>query len=113
MEGFRLEVGSSHGVQPGNIVGAIANEAGIDARDIGRIQIHDDYATVDLPTGMPNEMLAHLKHVWVSGQQLQISRLGDPTAPRRTDRVRDKNHKKDRHRDRKNKGAPKSPDRRP
>ena len=113
MEGFRLEVGRSHGVQPGNIVGAIANEAGIDARDIGRIQIHDDYATVDLPTGMPNEMLAHLKRVWVSGQQLQISRLGDPTAPRRTDRVRDKDHKKDRHRDRKNKGAPKSPGRRP
>ena len=113
MEGFRLEVGHSHGVQPGNIVGAIANEAGIDARDIGRIQIHDDYATVDLPIGMPNEMLAHLKRVWVSGQQLQISRLGDPTAPRRTDRVRDKDHKKDRHRDRKNKGAPKSPDRRP
>ena len=113
MEGFRLEVGHSHGVQPGNIVGAIANEAGIDARDIGRIQIHDDYATVDLPIGMPNEMLAHLKRVWVSGQQLQISRLGDPTAPRRTDRVRDKDHKKDRHRDRKNKGAPKTPDRRP
>ena len=113
MEGFRLEVGHSHGVQPGNIVGAIANEAGIDSRDIGRIQIHDDYATVDLPIGMPNEMLAHLKRVWVSGQQLQISRLGDPTAPRRTDRVRDKDHKKDRHRDRKNKGARKGPERRP
>ncbi len=113
MEGFRLEVGHSHGVQAGNIVGAIANEAGIDSRDIGRIQIHDDYATVDLPIGMPNEMLAHLKRVWVAGQQLQISRLGDPTAPRRTDRVRDKDHKKDRHRDRKNKGAPKGPARRP
>lgn len=113
MEGFRLEVGHRHGVQPGNIVGAIANEAGIDSRDIGRIQIHDDYSTVDLPTGMPKDMLSHLQKVWVGGQQLQISRLGDPTAPRRTDRVRDKGYKKDRHRDRKNKGAPRSGDRRP
>ena len=113
MEGFRLEVGHRHGVMPGNIVGAIANEAGIDSRDIGRIQIHDDYSTVDLPVGMPNEMLSHLKRIWVGGQQLQISRLGDPTTPRRTDRVRDKDHKKDRHRDRKNKGAPKGPGRRP
>ncbi len=109
MEGFRLEVGHRHGVMPGNIVGAIANEAGIDSRDIGRIQIHDDYSTVDLPVGMPNEMLSHLKRIWVGGQQMQISRLGDPTTPRRTDRVRDKDHKKDRHRDRKNKGAPKGP----
>ncbi len=113
MEGFRLEVGHRHGVMPGNIVGAIANEAGIDSRDIGRIQIHDDYSTVDLPLGMPNDMLSHLKRIWVGGQQLQISRLGDPTTPRRTDRVRDKDHKKDRHRDRKNKGAPKGPGRRP
>jgi ATP-dependent RNA helicase DeaD len=113
MEGFRLEVGHRHGVMPGNIVGAIANEAGIDSRDIGRIQIHDDYSTVDLPIGMPNDMLSHLKRIWVGGQQLQISRLGDPTTPRRTDRVRDKDHKKDRHRDRKNKGAPKGPSRRP
>ena len=113
MEGFRLEVGHRHGVLPGNIVGAIANEAGIDARDIGRIQINDDYSTVDLPIGMPNDMLAHLKRIWVGGQQLQISRLGDPTTPRRSDRVRDKDHKKDRHRDRKNKGAPKGPGRRP
>ncbi len=113
MEGFRLEVGHRHGVMPGNIVGAIANEAGIDSRDIGRIQIHDDYSTVDLPIGMPNDMLSHLKRIWVGGQQLQISRLGDPTTPRRSDRVRDKDHKKDRHRDRKNKGAPKGPSRRP
>ncbi len=113
MEGFRLEVGHRHGVMPGNIVGAIANEAGIDSRDIGRIQIHDDYSTVDLPVGMPNDMLSHLKRIWVGGQQLQISRLGDPTTPRRSDRVRDKDHKKDRHRDRKNKGAPKGPSRRP
>jgi ATP-dependent RNA helicase DeaD len=75
MERFRIEVGHEHGVKPGNIVGAIANEAEIDAEYIGRIDIHDDYSIVDLPEGMPKEIFRHLKKVWVSGQRLQISRL--------------------------------------
>ncbi len=76
MERFRIEVGHTHGVKPGNIVGAIANEAEIDAEYIGRIQINEDYSTVDLPEGMPKEIFKHLKSVWVSGQRLQISRAG-------------------------------------
>ena len=74
MERFRIEVGHSHGVKPGNIVGAIANEAEIDAEYIGRIEIYQDHSTVDLPSGMPKEIFRHLKSVWVSGQKLQISR---------------------------------------
>src|SRR5690606_7516370 len=70
-ETFRIEVGHMHGVQPGNIVGAIANEADLDSRYIGRIDIRDDHSLVDLPQGMPNEVLEHLKKVWVSGQQLR------------------------------------------
>ena len=46
---------------------AIANEAEIDAEYIGRIEIHEDYSTVDLPEGMPKEIFKHLKSVWVSG----------------------------------------------
>src|SRR5690606_3224117 len=52
METCRLAVGHAHGVKPGNIVGAIAGETGLDAREIGRIDIHDDHSTVDLPLGM-------------------------------------------------------------
>ena len=85
MERFRIEVGHSHGVKPANIVGAIANEAEIDAEYIGRIQIHDDYSTVDLPEGMPKEIFKHLKTVWVSGQRLQISREGESKPPRKKD----------------------------
>jgi len=73
MERYRIEVGHNHEVKPGNIVGAIANEAEIDSKHIGRINIHDDYSLVDLPEGMPKEMLDMLKNVWVSGQQLKIS----------------------------------------
>jgi ATP-dependent RNA helicase DeaD len=61
METFRIEVGHAHGVQPGNIVGAIANEADLESRYIGRIDIRGDYSLVDLPEGMPREILEHLK----------------------------------------------------
>ena len=73
-ETFRIEVGHTHQVKPGNIVGAIANEAGIDSAQIGRIEIFDDFSTVDLPQGMPSETFFALKKVWVSGRQLQISK---------------------------------------
>ena len=75
MERFRIEVGSKHDVQPGNIVGAIANEAGIDAQYIGRISIFEDHSLVDLPEGMPKEIFKSLRKVWVSGQQLQIAKV--------------------------------------
>ncbi|MGY1409761.1 MULTISPECIES: DEAD/DEAH box helicase [unclassified Luteimonas] len=71
-ETFRIEVGHMHGVQPGNIVGAIANEADLESRYIGRIDIREDHSLVDLPQGMPREVLEHLKKVWVSGQQLRM-----------------------------------------
>jgi ATP-dependent RNA helicase DeaD len=75
IERFRLEVGHVDGVKPGNIVGAISNETGIDGKYVGRIDIYDDYSTVDLPEGMPAEIFRQLKKVWVSGKQLKISRL--------------------------------------
>ncbi|MDQ8199288.1 DEAD/DEAH box helicase [Pelagicoccus enzymogenes] len=77
IERYRVEVGHNHQVKPGNIVGAIANESGLDAKFIGRIEIYDDHSTVDLPKGMPKEVLKLLKKAWVSGQQLQMSRVGE------------------------------------
>ncbi len=77
---FRIEVGHEHGVKPANIVGAIANEAGLEAKHIGRIEIFDDHSTLDLPEGMPKELLEHLKKVWVAGHQLRISVLGEQAA---------------------------------
>jgi len=77
MERYRIEVGHAHGVKPANIVGAIANEAGLESRYIGRIDIQDDYSVLDLPEGMPDDTLTHLKKVWVSGQQLRIHKVGE------------------------------------
>ena len=86
METYRIEVGHDHEVQPGNIVGAIANEAGLDSKNIGRIDIHDDYSFIDLPEGMPKEVFTDLKKTWVAGQKLNIIRVkeaGDKSAPQR------------------------------
>ncbi len=82
MERFRVDVGYQHGVKPGNLVGAIANEAEIESRYIGHIEIHDDFTTVDLPEGMPPEVMKILKKTWVCGQRLNLRRYdGDASAP--------------------------------
>ena len=74
METYRLAVGREHLVQPGDIVGAIANEAGIESNYIGRIQLFDGHSTVDLPAGMPKEVFEHLKKVRIRNQALAIER---------------------------------------
>jgi ATP-dependent RNA helicase DeaD len=74
---YRIEVGRRDGVSPREIVGAIANEAGLDGRYIGRIQIRDDHSIVDLPEGMPKDIYRHLRRVVVCGKALDLSLLDD------------------------------------
>ena len=78
MELFRIEVGHSDGVKPGNIVGAIANETGIDGDHIARIKIEEHYSTVELPAGMPKDLFQALKKVRVAGKPINISKF-DPS----------------------------------
>lgn len=73
MERYRIAVGHQHGVKPNNIVGAIANEADISSKLIGRIDIQEHYSTVDLPAGLPQDILKALKKTLVCGQQLKIT----------------------------------------
>ena len=77
MERFRIEVGLEHDVKVNNIVGAIANEAGVESQYIRNVTIHDKYTTVDLPIGMPRDIFRALKKVWVAERQLNISRLNE------------------------------------
>lgn len=74
MERYRLEVGRINGVKPGNIVGAIANEAGIDSQYMGQIQINDTHSFIDLPEGMPKAIFKDLKHTRVCGIPMRITR---------------------------------------
>lgn len=83
MDRFRIEVGHQHDVKPANIVGAIANEAGLDGEHIGHIDIHTEFSLVDLPIGMPKDIMRDLKKTWVCGQRLNISRLQKPQKRRK------------------------------
>ena len=82
-ERYRIEVGHVHGVKPGNIVGAIANEAGLDGEHIGQIEIEAEFSLVDLPAGMPKDVFMDLKKVRVCGQPMNISREGEARGPRK------------------------------
>ena len=84
METYRIEVGHVHSVKPSNIVGAIANESGIDGVYIGRVDIREDHSYVDLPEGMPKKIFKDLQKVRIGGRELRISRVMDkPPKPRR------------------------------
>ena len=83
MERYRIEVGRKDGVKPSNIVGAVANEAGIDGEFIGPIKIHDSYSTIDLPEGMPRDIYQTLQHTWVAGKELQLSPAGEESSESR------------------------------
>tara|TARA_R110002049_G_scaffold252264_2_gene427349 strand:- start:84990 stop:86825 length:1836 start_codon:yes stop_codon:yes gene_type:complete len=85
---YRIEVGHNHEVKPGNIVGAIASEAGLDGKYIGHIKIFDDHSLVDLPEGMPKEIFKELKKTRVAGQQLRISAFDEDHAERKTLRAK-------------------------
>ncbi len=74
MERYRIEVGRCHGVRARNIVGAIANEAGLESKYIGNIDINQDFSLVDLPYGMPKQVFKLLEKIRVSSRQMSISK---------------------------------------
>jgi ATP-dependent RNA helicase DeaD len=71
---YRIEIGRTHGVLPGNIVGALANEGGLDGSEINGIDIQPMYTILRLPQGMQPSVLEHLKSVKIKGRMMQIAR---------------------------------------
>ncbi|MCW8899529.1 MAG: DbpA RNA binding domain-containing protein, partial [Gammaproteobacteria bacterium] len=67
-----------------------ANEAGIDSKHMGRIQINDDYSTIDLPEGMPKDIFMDLKSVRVAGQKLNISVFGEESVTKKRETLKAK-----------------------
>lgn len=94
LERYRIEVGHDHEVKPGNIVGAISNEAGVNAEHIGHIDIYSEHSTVDLPIGMPRDIFRALKKVWVCGRQLNISHEVPAPEQKPLNKGRKRNHQK-------------------
>jgi len=74
---YRVAVGRTDGVRAGHLVGAIANETGLDGQDIGGIRIFDSYCTVELPAGMPKNVFEMLQRTTVLGKPLRIRRADD------------------------------------
>ncbi|HHO56056.1 MAG TPA: DEAD/DEAH box helicase [Trueperaceae bacterium] len=95
MERYRIEVGHSHNVKPGNIVGAIANEAKISSKNIGRIDIFDDYSTVDMPTNLDDKTMKTLSKARVAGQAMKITILGTKSKDEKKRKKRKPKPKKD------------------
>ena len=78
---YRTPLGRQHGINPGHLVGAIANETGLDGQDIGRIQIFDDFTTLQLPAGMPAKVFDLLQDTQVLGHPLRLSLDQDSSPP--------------------------------
>jgi ATP-dependent RNA helicase DeaD len=72
---YTIDVGREHGVQPKDIVGAIANETGLSSRLIGQIKLFDAYSTVELPADLPDDFFKLLKKTWVKNQRLNLQLL--------------------------------------
>ena len=81
MERFRISVGFKDGVKPGNIVGAVANEGGIDGGAIGAIKIYSSWSTIDLPEGMPESVRQALQSTTVAGRELRLRPYTDEPLP--------------------------------
>ncbi|WP_133467996.1 DEAD/DEAH box helicase [Paraglaciecola marina] len=83
MQRYRIDVGHTHGVKPGNIVGAIANEANISSKNIGSIEIYDNFSTVDLPKNMPKNTQDVLQKTRVAGRSLGMREWSDQPPKKR------------------------------
>ncbi|MBC2681905.1 DEAD/DEAH box helicase [Corynebacterium sp. 4HC-13] len=76
---YRLNVGHRQRVRPGAIVGALANEGGLNSRDFGRISIFSEHSLVELPNDLPEDVFRLFDDTRVSGQLINIE--PDPGAP--------------------------------
>ncbi|MBX2825685.1 MAG: DEAD/DEAH box helicase [Gammaproteobacteria bacterium] len=96
MEWFRLEAGKDHNVSPANVVGTIANEAGLESEYIGRIKIESDHSLVELPLGMPKAILRDLRKAWICGQRMGMSRLDSTFSAKENRPKKNQKNKSDR-----------------
>lgn len=83
MERYYLAVGYDHQITPGDIVGAIAGEAGMQGRDIGKIRMFDGFTTVELPEGMPGDTYKTLQKMRIRAHQARFRIMTDEPPPRR------------------------------
>lgn len=94
MDLYRIEIGRADGVDVRHIVGAIANEGDINSRHIGHIKLYDDYSTIELPQGMPKELLKHFEKARVLSKQMQMSFVREVQGSERAERFESRDNKR-------------------
>lgn len=77
MDLYRIEVGRDDGVEVRHIVGAIANEGDISSRYIGNIKLYGSHSTIELPKGMPTDLLSHFTRTRIMNKPLNMQLVGD------------------------------------
>lgn len=87
MELYRIEVGRDDGVEVRHIVGAIANEGDISSRYIGNIKLFGTHSTIELPKGMPGEILQHFTRTRILNKPMNMQLLGDAQPRERGERT--------------------------
>lgn len=92
---YRIEVGRLDGVGPREIVGAIANEAGIPGKSIGHIKLYDEFSTVSLPPDVSKQALKRLERTFIMGKPIHISLWDGDVPPRSSSRKRSYPSKRD------------------
>jgi ATP-dependent RNA helicase DeaD len=66
--------GRSSGIRPGDLVGAITNEAGLSSKDVGAIQITDRFSLVDVPEALADDVVSAMRRTTLRGQKVQVRR---------------------------------------
>jgi len=94
MQLYRIEVGRDHGVEIRHIVGAIANEGDISSRYIGNIKLFASHSTIELPKGMPGEILNHFTRTRILNKPMNMQLLGDAQPNERSGHSRPFNGKR-------------------
>lgn len=87
LQAYKIQVGKRHRVEPRQIVGALANEGGLDRRDFGKITIRPDYSIVELPAQLSADQWERLKNTRISGKLIELAKDYGP--PNRSRKPRD------------------------
>ena len=69
-----IGAGRQAGIRPADLVGAIANEAGIPSRELGAIEIADRYSLVDVPQDRADDIIVAMRKATLRGQKVQVRR---------------------------------------
>ena len=92
---YRIEVGKRHKVEPRQIVGALANEGGLNRNDFGAIKILPDHSIVELPANLGSDVFGRLEGTRISGKLIELR--ADSSGSARREERSDRPPRKPRH----------------